>query len=826
MIRMLSIMMLAMLGGTTALADPALRIDPPAVTLTGPQSRQQLRLFQVVDGRATADLTAEAKFQVHPPGIVTISAEAEIRAVSDGQATITASHGEQTARMTVRVQQTTTATPPSFRHQVLPTLTRTGCNSGACHGALAGKGGFKLSLRGYDPESDHFALTRQALARRIDRASPENSLLLQKATRTIRHAGGTRFDEDSDHYRLLHDWIASGAHGPSDSDPMLERIDIFPATARLAPKQTLSLIVRATYSNGIQEDVTRWAKFTSSDEQVAKVDEDGRVTVAGFGEAGIAALFGTQIARAIVTSPFPNQVAAADFEKSPRNNFIDDFVLEKLRMLNLPPSPPCSDAEFIRRAFLDTCGILPTPAEVTAFVEDRSPEKRAKLIDQLLERPEYVDYWSHKWSDLFLVSSRKLPVPAMWAYYQAIRQAVADNQPWDEFARNILTASGSNLQNGAANYFVLHKDLTDLTESTAVTFLGLSINCARCHNHPLEKWTQDQYWAFANLFSRVTLKDTGRAGEVVVRSLPSGDALHLRRGIPMPPAPLDGTPLPLNSSTDRRQHLAAWLTSPANPYFARAIINRVWRNFLGRGLVEAEDDLRDTNPPTHPELLAKLAEDFIAHRYDMKHLIRQILNSATYQRSSRPLPANQADDRFYSRYLLRRLNAEVLLDAYSEVTAVPTPFDTIALGASAGTRNETSYPLGVRAQQLPDSQLISRFLDAFGRAERVQTCSCERSSEATVAQTLHLSNGETLNMKLRDPKSRLSRWLAEKRSDSEMLNELFLRALGRAPTISERDRFLASIAQATQQAGDIGRREAWEDAFWAILTGKEFLFNH
>src|SRR5947209_10877035 len=383
-----------------------------------------------------------------------------------------------------------------------------------------------------------------------------------------------------------------------------------------------------------------------------------------------------------------------------------------MEALHIPLSPTCNDGEFIRRAYLDAAGILPTPEEVKKFLADTSTDKRTKLIDALLERPEFVDYWSYKWSDVLLVSTRKLPQPDTWAFYQFIRQSVADNKPWDHFARDILISTGNTLENGAANYFVLHKDVTDLTESTSVTFMGLSINCCRCHNHPLEKWTQDQYWEMANLFSRVAMKNADNAGAVSVQSEPTGEVYHPRRGMAMPPTPLDGKPLPSQSSADRRQYFADWLTAPDNPYFAKALVNRVWRNFMGRGLVEAEDDLRQTNPPTNEELLDALAKDFVQKKYDVKQTIRAIMNSAAYQRSATPQAANKADDRYYSRYLIRRLPAEVILDAYSQVTGVPTPFDQLYSGVEGGVAPTDNFPEGTRALQLPDSRVASSFLDS------------------------------------------------------------------------------------------------------------------
>src|SRR5579871_5492238 len=370
----------------------------------------------------------------------------------------------------------------SFRNQVIPILTKVGCNSGACHGALAGKGGLKLSLRGYDPDADYFVLTRQAESRRIDRENPANSLMLLKPLRKLPHGGGRRFETDSSDYRILLEWITAGAKGPSESDPRLQRLEVSPATATLKPKDTLNISVRAWYSDGHSEDVTRWSKFTSSEDLVAGVDGDGLVTGNGYGEAAINVAFGTRVAAVTVTSPYPNKIAAAEFTNSPKNNYIDEFVLRKLRSLNIPPSGHCTDCEFIRRAFLDAAGILPTPDEVARFLADNSPNKRAKLIDALLERPEFVDYWSYKWSDLLLVSSRRIQAPEMWAFYRFVRTAVAENRPWDRFAREIVTASGSTVQNGACNYFVLHKDISDLNESTAVTFLGMSITCCRCRS--------------------------------------------------------------------------------------------------------------------------------------------------------------------------------------------------------------------------------------------------------------------------------------------------------------------------------------------------------
>lgn len=825
MMRSLIITLLLTWGSWSSARAAEFQILPTEVLLTGPRASQELLVLSLLNGKVSGDLTADATFTSSHPNVAPVDQKGTVKAVGDGEAIITATlHGEhRTAK--VKVSKTKEALAPSFRNDVIPLLTKIGCNSGACHGALAGKGGFKLSLRGYAPSLDHFVMTRQVRGRRVDPVEPARSLILLKPTMALDHGGGQKLDAGSADYQILADWIAAGAPAPREEDARIQRLEVFPPAAVLKPNDTLHIVVRAWYSDGHAEDVTRWVKFNSTEDLVATVDQEGKVRVAGYGEAAITLWYSNLVAICHITSPLANTIDPSVFARAARSNYIDDLVLAKLAALRIPPSPICTDAEFIRRAFLDATGTLPTPEDVLKFLADQAPDKRAKLIDLLLERPEFVDYWAYKWSDLLLVSTRKLSQEGVWAFYQYIRQSVADNKPWDRFAREILTASGSTHRNGAANYFVLHKDVSDLSEATSVTFLGMSITCCRCHNHPLEKWTQDQYWSMANLFSRVALKNGDREREISVQSQPFGDVPHPRRGIAMPPTPLDGKPLPLESTLDRRQYFADWLTAPENPYFARAVINRVWKNFLGRGLVEAEDDLRQTNPPTNEELFEALVKDFIAHRYDVKHLIRTIMNSATYQRSSSPLPENVADDRFYSHYLIRRLSAEVALDAYSQVTGVPTPFTKISSGDPGGFTAYGGYLLGTRALQLPDSRVASGFLDAFGRPDRTQTCSCERQQDSSVGQALHLNNGQTLNDKIRDKSSRVEKWVQENISDEEAVRRLFLLALSREPLPHELEKFKELMGDAAKEPRTT-RREVVEDLFWAILTGREFLFNH
>ncbi|HUG92466.1 MAG TPA: DUF1553 domain-containing protein [Planctomycetaceae bacterium] len=733
----------------------------------------------------------------------------------------TARAGDEAASADVTVAGSDQPHEWSFRNHVQSVLSKLGCNSGACHGAAAGKNGFRLSLRGYDPEFDFFSITRQSRGRRVVPDDPGRSLLLTKPSGAIPHKGGLRFQIDSVEYRVLAEWIAAGHPGPSADDPRLERLEILPEHAMLSPQATQQLIVRGHFSDGRVEDVTRWAKFTSNNQTVANVDQDGKVTVMGRGEGAVVAWYLSQNVVASITVPHEQSVAAEFFASAGRGNFLDDLVLAKLRELNLPPSPPASDAEFLRRAFLDTIGILPTVEETRLFLADNSPEKRERLADTLLERPEFVDYWTYKWSDLLLLSGERLRPQALDTFYYWIRQQVEKNTPWDEFARQIVTAKGSTFENGAANFYSLHQDPLDMAETVSMAFLGTSIQCAHCHDHPLEKWTNDQYYGMANLFARVRGKGWGgdfRSGDGnrMIFTVESGELIQPRTGRPQPPRPLDAEPLPLDDPRDRREYLAEWLTSPENAYFSRAIANRVWANFFGVGIVEAVDDMRLTNPPSNETLLAALAGHLVEQDYDLKQLMRLILTSKTYQRSSLPAAGNESDARFYSRYYPKRLPAEVLLDALSQATGAATVF--------------AGYDPGTRALQLRDASIDSYFLETFGRPERLITCECERSNDPSMKQILHITNGDTLNEKLSrkaDPEkklddNRIGQLLARGASNAEIIEEAYLASLSRYPTEDER----AAVLQVLDAAPAEERRLVVEDLFWSLLSGKEFLFNH
>ena len=803
---------------TFAAAQSTVTLLPPEAELRTPESRQQF-IAELTSPVGNQDVTKQTQFSSSNPAVAKVDASGVVSPVADGEAVITGkTSGGQTATARVRVKGAGQPFAWSFRNHVTPVLTKMGCNQGACHGALAGKNGFKLTLRGYDPDVDYDTLTRQAVGRRISLAEPSASLLLKKATFELPHAGGKRFSADSLEYRVIAEWIANGTPAPKDNDVDVTALEVFPRRTVLKPGVEQQLVVRARYTDGRAEDVTRWVKFTSASEGVATVDDSGRLKTTGHGESAITLWYQNKVLYARVAVPYPNEVSPADYSKFQPANFIDEQMLDKWKSLKLVPSPRSTDAQFLRRVYLDAAGILPSPEEVEEFLGDASPDKRSKAIAKLLDRDEFADYWAYKWSDLLLVSSRKLRPNAMWAFYNWIRDSVKENKPWDKFARDIFTSSGSSRQNGALNYFVLHRDTIDLAENVTQAFLGQRLTCARCHNHPLEKWTQKQYYQFANQFARVGQKNGDAAGETVVFAKASGDINHPRLLRPLPPTPLDGKPMALDSTEDRRVPFAAWLTSPDNEYFSKNIVNRVWGTIMGRGLCHPIDDVRATNPASSEELFNALTKDFVSNGYNIKRLISQILNSSTYQLSSEANATNQSDNIFYSKYIVKRLPGEVILDAMSQVTGVPSSFG--------------GYPAGTRAMQLPDVRVQSQFLSVFGRPERIICDAGERTQDPSITQALHVINGDTLNKKLSDPNGYVNLFQRVGLSETRVLDQLTLAAYGRYPAAEEKQSILGALnksraaAGATQEAAKEAKRQALEDMVWAMLTSKEFLFNH
>jgi Protein of unknown function (DUF1553)/Protein of unknown function (DUF1549)/Bacterial Ig-like domain (group 2) len=802
-----------------------IEILPSSLTITGTHYNQRLLVEGTFADGHQEELTSRATITNSDSKVASIDKAGIVVPQSDGQSKIIATvQGHRTTAPLI-VKEFSTASTWSFRNDVLPVMTKVGCNSGPCHGAAAGKNGFKLTLRGYDPITDYYTLTHQALARRTNPIEPARSLILLKPTLTIPHGGGRRFDVGSPEYKVIAGWIGQGMPPPQGSDALVKEIQVLPREASLLPGAEQQLIVMALFSDGHSADVTRWAKFDSGDEGVASVGNDGRVTMHGYGEAPVTVWYQSHVAFSRLRIPYPYKVDDAAFKRASRHNYIDDYILKHLSALHIPPSPPATDAEFMRRAYLDAAGILPSPSEVEKFLKDISSNKRDQLITGLIQRPEFVDYWAYKWSDLLLVSSNHLSNEEMWSYYKWIHDSVASDKPWNEFVSQIVTANGNTLKNGAANYWVIHRDPLDTSENMAQAFMGINISCAHCHNHPLAKWTQKDYYGMANLFARVRLKTFASSGfrpgvgvlfnDVTVYSAPTGEFMDDRLMIPLPPKPLDAAALSSEVPGDTRLYFAKWLTSPDNPFFARNVVNRVWRNFMGRGLIEPVDDLRDTNPATNEELLNALVKDFIAHNFDVDYLVRIIMQSATYQASSRPLKENADDDKYGSHFVIKRLPAEVLLDAYSQVTQVPEKFE--------------GYPVGMRGMQLPDTAVKSYFLTTFGRPVRQQTRESERTSVPTITQALHIINGETLNDKLRAPGNSVDMLIRLGFSDQQIVDYFYLACFSRHPTDSERSILVHTLDSAEHErivGVEDSRRITLIDMSWALLTSEEFMFNH
>ena len=794
------ILLVVVSGWLPVVSAQEIQILPGEFTLHGRTAIQQISVVKRADTRLSALIDrAELQFEVADPAIVEIRAGVA-RGLANGTTTITARTREGLiATAIAHVIEADRTDQWSFRNDVQSVLSKRGCNMGSCHGALAGKGGFKLSLRGYDTEADFVAITRKARGRRLELSDPGRSLVLAKPTAALPHKGGLKLAVDSRDYRVISQWIAAGATGPDSQDARLERITVTPESALLRPDDHSQILVHAHYDDGHVVDVTHWSQFSATDAAIATVDDSGLVHVQASGEAAVLVWFGSKVALARMTVPFAHEVPAEVYQQAARRNFIDEVNLRQLQTLHLRPSPRCEDEVFLRRATLDTIGRLPTIDERVAFLNADASTRRDALIERLLKGDDFVAYWTYRWCDMLLINGTRLRPVAVKTYYQWVQQAVRENRPWDQMVRDILTATGGSDQNGATNFYALHQTPEEMTENACQAFLGLSIGCAKCHNHPLEKWTNDQYYAMANLFSRVRAKGwggDGRNGDGI-RTLyvaNSGELIQPNRGKAQPPAPLDSPPLEFDDPTDRRIVLAEWMTRPENPYFARAITNRVWANFFGRGLVEQVDDLRLSNPASNEALLNAAAEHLVDAKFNLKELMSTILRSETYQRSSVPLAENRDEFKYLSRYYPRRLMAEVLLDGIDQVLETATVFDELAFPGADRQKTEF-YEKGTRAIELFDASVNSYFLKTFGRNPREITCECERSAEPSMVQVLHLSNGETLNPKLADQENCIARMIDERQSNAEIVNTLFLAALAREPEATELQKLLTILGE-------------------------------
>ncbi len=779
-------------------------VDPGIVELRGGTATYSLLVTgKTADGRLV-DCTSAAKFRSADDKIAAVTATGVVGPVADGSTHIVVEADGKTVKATVRVRDRSVARKFNFENDIETIFSRFGCNAAGCHGKAEGQNGFKLSVFGFDPAADFAALTMEARGRRVFPAAPENSLLLRKMTGQMPHGGGNRVARASADYETVRAWIAAGMPFGATDDPKVKAIRVEPGERVLAFHGRQQLRVVARYSDGRETDVTALAKFQTNNEALAAVSATGLVTANDVpGDAAIMASFLNAVDTFRIVVPRGERID--HYPTLPENNFIDRLVNQKLHKLNILPSEAADDADYLRRVYLDVIGKLPTPDEARRFIADTRPDRRAKLVDELLERPEYADYFALQWADLLRIDRQALGYKRAYAYYKWVREAVAANQPVDAFVREIVTADGALGEVGPASFYKVITKPGERASTLSQVFLGVRIACAECHHHPYDRWAQDDYFGMNAFFADVAVKPT--PGGEVVTAEGMAVAKNPRTGQDIGAHAL-GEKMPASVPTgDRRKELAEWLTRPDNPYFARNVANRLWAHFLGRGLVEPVDDVRATNPPTNPELLDALAQHLVDNKYNVKALIRAITASQTYQRSSRLNATNERDEQNYSRALFRRPGAEVLLDMVGDATGVHERF--------------AGMPAGTRAVQLWDSKVEHYFLKVFGRPERVSACECERNGEPSVAQVLHLLNAAEIHDKIAHEAGYVAKLVKREPKDEALVEELYLTFYSRPPTEKERGVAVAYLHEHKEK-----RRQAVEDLAWTLLNTTEFIFNH
>ena len=797
----ISLLVFVLVAHASAQAAPV--VTPAAVKLDSPEGSQQLLVTATTPAGQPLDQTRTASYTVANPAIALVDSTGLVSPRTEGKTEIVVKLGADVLRVSVEVTGLLKPRPISFANDVIPILTKATCNSGGCHGKAEGQNGFKLSVFGFDPESDLAAITKEARGRRVLLSSTDASLLLLKATGRMPHGGGKKIDETSLRYKRISRWVREGAGvGPSDVGAVVS-LEVEPALRTLALKGTQQIRVTAIDAAGNRRCVTAEAEYESNASVIAGVDKRGWVEAGEHpGEAAILVRYLGHVAVCRVTLPRPG----VTFARPPEANFVDKHVWDRLTRLGIPPSGLAGDAEFLRRVYLDTIGTLPTAAEARAFLASTEPTKRAKLIEQLLARPEYADFWSMKWADLLRVDRDAVTPKAAVAMTRWLRAEFAQNRPFDQFARDILTAKGNTAKEGPAALYAAVVTPEELSRSIAQLFCGIRIACAQCHHHPSAKWGQDDYFALAGFFSGVTRKPLP-GGNTAIGDSSGADLKNPRTGLVVPARAL-GAAAPANiATTDRRTVLADWMIAPDNAFFSPSIANRLWAHYFGRGLVEPLDDFRPTNPATNEPLLADLAKHLRDSKYDLKSFTRTLLNSRAYQLESKPLPGNEDDAQNFSHASAKALPAEVLLDALSATTGSPEKFN--------------GWPEGVRAIQLWDNRIPSYFFRIFGRPLRASVCECERSNEPSITQALHLMNSPEIGEKIR-AKNGTARKLADTmKTPAEVIEELYLTVLARLPSEREKTTMLKVFAEAGAD-----RRAATEDVLWALLNTKEFLFNH
>jgi Protein of unknown function (DUF1553)/Protein of unknown function (DUF1549) len=784
----------------------AIQVFPESLSLDGPRDVRRVLVTGLTADGSRVDFSGSAMYDPSSDGLV-IDQIGYAHGLTDGSYQVKVSAGGRSVELPVTVKNAVSPRPVSFVRDVMPVISRVGCNAGTCHGSAKGKRGFKLSLRGYDPEFDYLQLVDDLAGRRFNRSAPDQSLMLLKPTQGVPHEGGLVLEPGSPAYKILYDWIAQGVQSDVAKTSRVASLEVFPKVTELAKEgDSQQLLVLAHFPDGTDRDVTLDAIFSSSVPDVTTVTPLGLVTSVRRGEASILVRYEGVFGVNNVT--VMGDRSGFVWAPRPESNYIDTLVNQKLQKVKILPSPPCTDAEFYRRVSIDLTGVPPTPEKIRAFLADpaESSAKRNRMIDELIDSREYVAHWTHKWADLLEANRKLLGDKANWAFVRWIEHAVARNLPYDQMVRDLITARGGSLENPAVNYYRAAKEPVVALENATQLFLGIRFACNKCHDHPFERWTQSQYYGMAAFWGQVGMKNGLREGEQVVYDRSTGEVTHPKDGRVMPPSFPYDHPGKIRKTAGRREQLADWLTAPENPFFAKSIVNRVWSYFLGKGIIDPVDDIRSSNPPSNPPLLDALEKDFVTHGFDLRHLMRTIAQSQTYQSSIVTNAFNEDDLANFSHAVPRRLTAEELLDALNQ--------------AAGHTPNFSGVPTGFRADQLPDSQVAQGgFLDLFGRPPRETPCECERSSEVSLSQALNLVNGPTISDALIDPKGRIAQLMKQNPDDKTIVEEMYLAALSRFPTPQEFEKAKAYLDQAGSKS------EGAQDLLWALINSPAFLFN-
>lgn len=778
-------------------------VYPPNVDLTTGRDLQRLVAQVTLPNGLTQDVTSSITVEIANPALVKWETD-RFLPVADGETVATVSYSGASQQIPIKVARATEIPALSFRNDVMPVFMKAGCNTGSCHGAARGKEGFRLSLFGFDPEGDHFRLTREMVGRRIDLAMPERSLLLEKGMGAVAHGGGARIVSGDLYHSLLLEWLRNGALNDGGPVPSVVKVELYPPGGVLdGPETNQRMIVRAMYSDGTDRDVTDYAFFSSNNDNSASISQAGVVTAANRGESFVMARFDTHtVGHPFITLPKGLEFTFTD---QPVNNYIDELCYKKFRNLRIQPSDICTDEEFIRRVSLDIAGVLPTEEEYLAFMQDTDPLKREKLVDSLLERKEFVEIWVMKWAELLTIrSSQQVSYKAMLLYYNWLQTRIAENVPIDQMVRELLSAQGGTFANAATNYYQNETDTLKVAENVAQVFMGMRIQCAQCHNHPFDRWTMDDYYGFAAFFAQIGRKPGEDPRETIVFNSGGGDVRHPVDSRVMVPKFLGGD-VPDLAGRDRREVVANWLASKENPFFARNLSNIVWAHFFGRGIIHEVDDIRVSNPAVNDELLTALATHLTDYNYDFKKFVRDICTSRVYQLSTKTNETNETDLSNFSHGTLRRIRSEILLDIITQVTDTKNKF--------------SGLPLGARAVQIADGNTSTYFLTTFGRASRETVCSCEVKMEPNLSQALHLLNGDTLQAKIAQG-GLVKELLDAQKSPEEIITSLYIRVLTRRPTQQELDGLVAIVQSSENPQQDL------EDVFWALLNSREFVFNH